>query len=46
MPQHSAEPTRESKLDVSNFMHKKPFKKLFKFPRAENRVLYKDILIS
>jgi hypothetical protein len=43
MPQQSAEPARASKLDVSKFY---TLRSCFKFPRAENRALYKDILIS
>jgi hypothetical protein len=47
MPQHSAEPTYASKLDVSTFYAlKKRLRSCFKFPRAENRAIYKDILIS
>jgi hypothetical protein len=50
MPQHSAEPTHASKLDVSKFYSQNKLRSrlrnCFKFPRAENRALYKDILIS
>jgi hypothetical protein len=46
MPQHSAEPTRASKLDVSKFYSQNKLRSrlrnCFKFPRAENRALYKD----
>jgi hypothetical protein len=47
MPQHSSEPTRASKLDVSKFYaQRNRLRSCFKFPRAENRALYKDILNS
>jgi hypothetical protein len=45
MPQHSAESTRASKLDVSKFYaQRNRLKSCFKFQRAENRAPYKDIL--
>jgi hypothetical protein len=47
MPQHSSEPTRASKLDVSKFYaQRNRLRSCFKFPRAEDPALYKDILIS